>query len=282
MSNELTTKIDYELQAKNYLQAKNINLDSNELQQFILVSKAYGLNPFKNEIYAVKYKTKYQNQRTGEWFEKYNFNVVVSYQIILSVATRHSDYGGVEIEYYSGNQPILRFNKDTPDLWAIIKIYKYVNGNRLLNNTSRIDYANDYKQQRNNKFAQDYFTAWCEKLAYVSIIRKTYPTETQGMYISDEFATNVEKEQPVIEEPKQNLFQEAKEYLESKVSNSQEAQEVLKSYFTTTNTTLKEFKKGIIDMEVFKEVVRQYNEAKLYAMHPELQKGVNNETKESN
>ena len=282
---ELTTKIDYELQAKNYLQAKNIKLDSNELQQFILMSQAYGLNPFKNEIYAVKYNTKYKNERTGEWFLKSNFNVVVSYQIILSVATRHADYGGVEIEYYSGNQPILRFTKDTPDLWAIIKIYKYVNGNRLLNNTSRIDYANDYKQQRNNKFAQDYFTAWCEKLAYVSIIRKTYPTETQGMYLADEFATNVEKEQsvaPALEESKQNLFQEAKEYLESKVSNSEEAQEVLKSYFTTTNTTLKEFKKGIVDMEVFKEVVKQFNEAKLYAMHPELQKGVNNETKESN
>lgn len=278
---EITTKVDYELQAKNYLQSKNITLNDNELQQFILISQAYGLNPFRNEIYAVKFTTKYQNQRTGEWFAKTNFNVVVSYQIILSVATRHSDYGGVEIDYYSGNQPILRFTKDTPDLWAIIKIYKYVNGNRLLNNTSRIDYANDYKQQRNNTFATNYFTAWCEKLAYVSIIRKTYPTETQGMYISDEFATNVEKEEdikPAIA-TKENLFQEAKDYLESKVSNSQEAQEVLKSYFTTTNTTLKEFKKGVIDMDVFKEVVRQYNEAKLYAMHPELQKGVNNEKK---
>lgn len=284
MTNELTQKIDYELQAKNYLQAKNISLNENELQQFILISQAYGLNPFRSEIYAVKYNTKYKNKLTGEWIVKSNFNVVVSYQVILSVATRHADYGGVEIEYYSGNTPILRFTKDTPDLWAIIKIYKYVNGNRLLNNTSRIDYANDYTQQRNNKFAQDYFTAWCEKLAYVSIIRKTYPTETQGMYISDEFATNVEKEDtPTIatkeEEHKQNLFQEAKDFLESKVSNSQDAQEVLKSYFTTTNTTLKEFKKGVIDMDVFKEVVRQYNEAKLYAMHPELQKGVNNETK---
>lgn len=277
MTNELTQKIDYELQAKNYLQANNITLDNNELQQFILISKAYGLNPFRSEIYAIKYNTRYKNKTTGEWFIKSNFTVVVSYQVILSVATRHADYGGVEIEYYSGNTPILRFTKDTPDLWAIIKIYKYVNGNRLLNNTSRIDYANDYTQQRNNKFAQDYFTAWCEKLAYVSIIRKTYPTETQGMYISDEFATNAAKEQPVIEEPKHNLMQEALDYLECKVSNSQEAQEVLKSYFTTTNTTLKEFKKGVIDMDVFKEVVRQYNEAKLYAMHPELQKGVNNE-----
>ena len=279
MTNELTNKIDYELQAKNYLQANNITLDNNELQQFILISKAYGLNPFRSEIYAIKYNTRYKNKTTGEWFVISNFTVVVSYQVILSVATRHADYGGVEIEYYSGNQPILRFTKDTPDLWAIIKIYKYVNGNRLLNNTSRIDYANDYTQQRNNKFAQDYFTAWCEKLAYVSIIRKTYPTETQGMYISDEFATNAAKEQPVIEEPKHNLMQETLDYLESKVSNSQEAQEVLKSYFTTTNTTLKEFKKGVIDMDVFKEVVRQYNEAKLYAMHPELQKGVNNESK---
>ena len=245
--NELTAKVDYEAQAKNYLQAKNINLNENELQQFILISQAYGLNPFKNEIYAVKYVGKY----------KTIFNVVVSYQVILSVATRHSDYGGVEIEYYSGNKPILRFTKDTPDLWAIIKIYKYVNGNRLLNNTSRIDYANDYKQQRNNSFAQDYFTAWCEKLAYVSIIRKTYPTETQGMYIADEFATNIEKEQEPVKrtiENKTTNYDIAVKQLEQ-IQDVATRNTIMRKFLQENKIGISNFKKGEFDLEKLNEAV---------------------------
>ena len=247
MNNELTAKVDYEAQAKNYLQAKNINLNENELQQFILISQAYGLNPFKNEIYAVKYVGKY----------KTIFNVVVSYQVILSVATRHSDYGGVEIEYYSGNKPILRFTKDTPDLWAIIKIYKYVNGNRLLNNTSRIDYANDYKQQRNNSFAQDYFTAWCEKLAYVSIIRKTYPTETQGMYIADEFATStVEPQEPVKPtiENKTTNYDIAVKQLEQ-IQDVATRNTIMRKFLQENKIGISNFKKGEFDLEKLNEAV---------------------------
>ena len=252
--NELTQKIDYELQAKNYLQAKNITLDDNELQQFILISQAYGLNPFKNEIYAVKFNSKIWNKDTRQYTYKTNFNVVVSYQVILSVATRHSDYGGVEIEYYSGNKPILRFTQDTPDLWAIIKIYKYVNGNRLLNNTSRIDYANDYKQQRNNTFAQNYFTAWCEKLAYVSIIRKTYPTETQGMYLADEFATNIQEQEPVIETKTTNydLAVQALEQIQDVATRNS----IMRKFLQENKIGISNFKKGEFDMEKFNEAIK--------------------------
>lgn len=254
--NELTAKIDYEAQAKNYLQAKNITLNDNELQQFILISQAYGLNPFKNEIYAVKYSTK--SYKNGQWSYTNNFNVVVSYQVILSVATRHNDYGGVEIEYYSGNKPILRFTKDTPDLWAIIKIYKYVNGNRLLNNTSRIDYANDYTQQRNNTFAKNYFTAWCEKLAYVSIIRKTYPTETQGMYLADEFATNIEKEQEPVKaniETKTTNFDLAVKQLEQ-IQDVKTRNAIMENFLKENKIGISNFKKGEFDLEKFNEAVK--------------------------
>lgn len=254
---EITTKVDYELQAKNYLQAKTITLDDNELQQFILISQAYGLNPFKNEIYAVKFTSKIWNKDTRQYTYKTNFNVVVSYQVILSVATSHADYGGVEIDYYSGNEPILRFTQDTPDLWAIIKIYKYVNGNRLLNNTSRIDYANDYKQQRNNTFAQNYFTAWCEKLAYVSIIRKTYPRETQGMYISDEFATNIQEQAPV--ETKTTNYDLAVQKLEQ-IQDVATRNSIMKKFLQQNKIGISNFKKGEFDMEKFNEAIKPEKE----------------------
>lgn len=251
--NELQAKVDYKLQAKNYLQAKNINLDENELQQFILISQAYGLNPFKNEIYAVKYSSQTYNQASRQWSYKTNFSVVVSYQVILSVATRHNDYGGVEIEYYSGNKPVLRFTQDTPDLWAIIKIYKYVNGNRLLNNTSRIDYANDYKQQRNNTFAKNYFTAWCEKLAYVSIIRKTYPTETQGMYLADEFATNIQEQEP--SKAATTNYDLAVQALEQ-IQDVETRNSIMRKFLQENKIGISNFKKGEFDMEKLNEAIK--------------------------
>lgn len=243
MSNELTQKIDYEAKAKEYLQSKNINLSENELQQFILACQAYQLNPVKNEIYAIKYSNKGYS----------TFNIVVNYQVILEAATRHPDFAGVEVDYYDGNKPLLKPLKDARDLWAMIRIYKYVNGQRLLHNTDRIDYANDYQQQRNNTFAKNYFTTWCQKLAFVTIVRKTYPAETQGMYISDEFAAQ-EPVTPAIETKTTNYdlaVQELEQIQDVATRNS-----ILRKFLQENNIGISNFKKGEFDIEKFNEAVK--------------------------
>ena len=124
----------------------------------------------------------------------------------------------------------------------------------MLNNTSRIDYANDYKQQRNNTFAQNYFTAWCEKLAYVSIIRKTYPTETQGMYISDEFATNIQDDKPTIENKTTNydLAVQALEQIQDVATRNS----IMRKFLQENKIGISNFKKGEFDMEKFNEAIK--------------------------
>lgn len=265
-NNEL---IDYKAKALSFLETTNTSLNAQQKQEFLDRCVMYGLNPFMNEIYAIKFKAK---NWKGEIIEK--IQIVVSYQVILSVATSKADFGGIEIQYYSANEPVLYFTKETPNLWCIVTIYKYVNGVRLKNNTSRVDFSNDYKQQRLNSFAQNYFTAWAEKIAYTSIVRKTYPNETQNMYISDEFASTSTSEQ--VEEiktiepvPKTTIDKEkiktAMDIL-GKLANANEQQKVVQNYFNVTNTSMKEWRKGDIDLRTLEEEVYEFTQQKLKDM----------------
>lgn len=259
--------IDYKQKALSFLETTNTSLNAQQKQEFLDRCVMYGLNPFMNEIYAIKFKSK---NWKNEIVEK--VQIVVSYQVILSVATSKADFGGIEIQYYSGNEPVVYITKETPNLWCIVTIYKYVNGVRLKNNTSRVDFSNDYKQQRLNSFAQNYFTAWTEKIAYTSIVRKTYPNETQNMYISDEFASNIDntKEEVKTIEPVKPLIDKEKlakaRDILYKLANANEQRKVVQNYFNVTNTSMKEWKKGDIDLRVLDEEVYDFTQQKLKDM----------------
>lgn len=275
MANEL---IDYKAKALSFLETTNTSLNAQQKQEFLDRCIMYNLNPFMNEIYAIKFKSK---NWKGEISEK--VQIVVSYQVILSVATSKVDFGGIEIQYYSANEPVLYITKDTPNLWCIVTIYKYVNGVRLKNNTTRVDFSNDYKQQRLNSFAQNYFTAWTEKIAYTSIVRKTYPNETQNMYISDEFASNNQttfdtsksEEVKMIEAIKQEetakpkidkeKIRAAKAILD-KLANAIEQQKVVQNYFNVSNTSMKDWLKGDIDLRLLEEEAHDFTQQKLRDM----------------
>ena len=261
--------IDYKTKALSFLETTNTSLNAQQKQEFLDRCIMYNLNPFMNEIYAIKFKSK---NWKGEITEK--VQIVVSYQVILSVATSKADFGGIEIQYYSANEPVLYITKDTANLWCIVTIYKYVNGVRLKNNTTRVDFSNDYKQQRLNSFAQNYFTAWTEKIAYTSIVRKTYPNETQNMYISDEFANNVASQEETksiepIKEIKPKVDKEkmkAAKAILDKLANAMEQQKVVQNYFNVTNTSMKEWLKGDIDLRVLEEEANDFTQTKLKDM----------------
>lgn len=263
--------IDYKAKALSFLETTNTSLNAQQKQEFLDRCIMYSLNPFMNEIYAIKFKSK---NWKGEITEK--VQIVVSYQVILSVATSKADFGGIEIQYYSANEPVLYITKETPNLWCIVTIYKYVNGVRLKNNTTRVDFSNDYKQQRLNSFAQNYFTAWTEKIAYTSIVRKTYPNETQNMYISDEFANNVtsevKEEVKTIEAVKEAKAKVDKEKMRAakaildKLANANEQQKVVQNYFNVTNTSMKEWLKADIDLRTLEEEANDFTQQKLKDM----------------
>ena len=235
MNNEL---INYEQLAKDYLKTLTSDkLTEAEQTQFIMLAKAYNLNPFKRQVYAVKFSGK--------------LTITVSYQVILSVATRHADFGGIEVQYYSENNPIEYFDSLTPKLWAKIRIYKYIGTSRVLHNETRINFSDDYQTQRKNKFAQDYFTAWCEKLAHVAIVRKTYPEETDGMYMQDEFK-EVEEVKPTI-----NNRNEAIELVEKFIKNDEDRKIVISTYLKKSKTKLKDWQVGNIDLDLLRSIIEE-------------------------
>lgn len=242
MNNELT---NYEQLAQQYLDTlTGEKLTEAEKLQFIMLSKAYNLNPFKKEVYAIKFGGKLQ--------------ITVSYQVILSVATRHPDFGGIEVQYYSENNPVEYFDNLTPKLWAKVRIYKYIGTTRLLHNETRINFSEDYQSQRKNKFAQDYFTAWCEKLAHVAIVRKTYPEETGDMYIKDEFKESEETKptiQPIIED--RNKREEAKELVEKFIENDEDRKVVISTYLKKSKTKLKDWQQGNINLDLLRKVIEE-------------------------
>lgn len=242
MNNELTT--NYEQVAKQYLNTlTGEKLTEAEQLQFIMLAKGYQLNPFKKQIYAIKFSGKLQ--------------IVVSYQVILSVATRHPDFGGIEVQYYSENKPVEYFDNLTSKLWAKVRIYKYIGTSRVIHNETRINFSDDYQTQRKNKFAQDYFTAWCEKLAHVAIVRKTYPEETDGMYTKDEFK-EVE-EVKTLEKPTliNNTKNEAIELVEKFIENDKDRKVVISDYLKKSKTKLRDWQQGNINLDLLREVIEE-------------------------
>jgi len=73
---------DYKKVAADYLTNMGLQLKPEQKLQFIDIAQAYGLNPFKREIYAIQYKDK--------------FNIIVGYETYLKRAERTGKLDGWE------------------------------------------------------------------------------------------------------------------------------------------------------------------------------------------
>jgi len=112
MKNQELTKTVEEVTSqmlKDYLKAANLvaHLTDAETDQFISVAQAYGLNPFKREIYASKYGN--------------NFSIVVGYETYIKRAERSGRLDGWEVRTEG------KVNHTKPaesSLKAIITIYR--------------------------------------------------------------------------------------------------------------------------------------------------------------
>jgi len=94
---------------KKYLRAANLvgHLTDVEVDQFIQISTAFGLNPFKREIYASKYGS--------------NFSIVVGYETYIKRAERSGLLAGWKVTTAGS----VNFkNPDQSDLKAIITIHR--------------------------------------------------------------------------------------------------------------------------------------------------------------
>lgn len=140
-----------------YLSTLNEKLDTKQLTQFLAVSKEFNLNPFKREIYAVKYGS--------------NFNIIVGYEVYLKRAELCPQYDGYETTFGKGDGDtfckcsVYRKDRQHP-ITSIVWMKEYNTGKSLWSSKPN---------------------CMLEKVAICTAFRRAFPSEYGGLpYTADE------------------------------------------------------------------------------------------------
>ena len=204
---------------KQYLRAANLvgHLTDAETDQFIQISTAFGLNPFKREIYASKYGN--------------NFSIVVGYETYIKRAERSGNLAGWKVT----TEGSVNFQKpNESDLKAVITIHR----NDFKFPLEHEVYFSEYCQRTRNG---DLTRFWREKP--ITMIKKVVMSQGFRLCFSDELGgipytkeeignetidteaivvdhgKQIDQSDPVIQEiTTEQQFQEAEKMLETATS----------------------------------------------------------------
>ena len=166
MANELTTTTEMsEAQIKalcmDYLKQTNSNLLPNEQAQFMAISCAFGLNPYKKEVYPIAY---------GQGNNR-KLSIIVGYEVYLKRAESYKQYDGYVVEW-EGNGA---------DLRAKCTVYRKDRNHPTVSTV----WLREYTQ--NNSMWNTKPHVMLEKVAIATALRRAFPVEMGGMpYIADE------------------------------------------------------------------------------------------------
>lgn len=200
MSNEIaaTTTEMSEAQIKalcmDYLKQTNSNLLPNEQAQFMAISCAFGLNPYKKEVYPIAY---------GQGNNR-KLSIIVGYEVYLKRAESYKQYDGYVVEW-EGNGA---------DLRAKCTVYRKDRNHPTVSTV----WLREYTQ--NNSMWNTKPHVMLEKVAIATALRRAFPVEMGGMpYIADELPDHmtgadklqsqglqeVQPEQPEVDEDFENF-----------------------------------------------------------------------------
>ena len=166
MANELATTTEMsEAQIKalcmDYLKQTNSNLLPNEQAQFMAISCAFGLNPYKKEVYPIAY---------GQGNNR-KLSIIVGYEVYLKRAESYKQYDGYVVEW-EGNGA---------DLRAKCTVYRKDRNHPTVSTV----WLREYTQ--NNSMWNTKPHVMLEKVAIATALRRAFPVEMGGMpYIADE------------------------------------------------------------------------------------------------
>lgn len=180
---------DYKAIAIEYLKGMGMNLPTKYANQFLEVCKAYNLNPFKRECYAVGY---------GD-----NWNIITGYEVYIKRAERTGKLDGWECHVEGSNDNELR---------AVITIYRKDWSHPF----THIVYFNEAVQKKKDGSVNTMWfkmkTFMLRKVCIAQGFRLCFPDELGGMpYTSDEL--------PEIEKVERNVTPTT-EYVENNESKA--------------------------------------------------------------
>ena len=154
--NEITQQL-----LMDYLKQTNSNLLPNEQAQFVAIASAFGLNPWKREIYAVAY---------GQG-EKRKLSIIVGYETYLRRAEAFPQYDGYDTEFTREDNTIActcRVHRKDRSRPTVAKVFlnEYHQGNTMWNTKPKV---------------------MLEKVAICTALRRAFPEDMGGMpYAEDE------------------------------------------------------------------------------------------------
>ena len=173
-----------------YLEATGLvsNLTKQQTQQFMEICQAFGLNPFKREIYASKY---------GE-----NFSIIVGYEVYIKRAERSGMLAGWHVTTQG--------QVADKSLKATITIHRKDWNQPFVHEVYYSEYVQTTKDGTPNKFWREKPITMIKKVAIAQGFRMCFSDELGGMpYTSDEIGATVDVEHtvevptvPQVEAPK--------------------------------------------------------------------------------
>lgn len=171
-----------------YLKTMNKGLTEQQTKQFLAVASAFGLNPWKREIYAVTFKGKNGTE----------MSVVTGYETYIKRAEANTNYDGYDIEFKGGFER-KTFQKQGDygpynvtevvpkgDVSCVCTVYRKDRSHPV-----REEVFFDEYDQKNSMWKSKPRTM-LKKVAIVSAFRKAFPFDLGGMpYTSDELPDNM-------------------------------------------------------------------------------------------
>lgn len=188
MANEIATtsednKVTKEL-LEDYLRTTHKELNDTQFKQFVAVSLAFGLNPWKKEVHPVVYK----NKDGG-----YDLSIVTGYEVYLKRAEMNPNYDGFNIEFKGSFKrgKVTKQGKNGPwqvdalvpdgEVSCVCTVYRKDRAHPIREEV----FFDEYDQ--GNSMWQGKPRTMLKKVAIVSAFRKAFPIDFGGMpYTNDE------------------------------------------------------------------------------------------------
>lgn len=229
MANEIaTTNEQNQVTAKllnDYLNTITDKLTNAQRDQFIAVASAFGLNPFKREIYAATYK----NKEGGTVM-----SIVTGYEVYLKRAEMNPNYNGFETEFKVVNG----------EMGCTCKVYRK---DRTMPVTSTV-WMSEYSTGRSLWASKP--RMMLEKVAIATAFRRAFPMDFGGMpYTNDELPEHMtgadrlqqqglqevpaESQQQIPQQPEDDPHKKAefvKAMAQLKASHNEIYEEIMTSY----------------------------------------------------
>ena len=196
------SNIDVE-KIKTYLETMNLaqNLSKAEVTHFIEISQAFGLNPFKREIYAVKYMDK--------------FSIIVGFETYIKRAERSGRLSGWNVTTEGFINPKDMANSNVK---AIITIYRKDWDQPFVHEVWFGEYAQKRKDGTLNQFWKDKPLTMIKKVAMAQGFRLCFSDELGGMPYTQEEMSTMQDAQVIETKPLQAVIQDPVQEKSKKVA----------------------------------------------------------------